>query len=102
MEPLLHNDASITFSNGDVHMGKSEIKIAFAKNFLLIKNEEYLISNVKWLLKNESTAVYLFEFSWKGLVNGKLTGGNGLGTSVIINESGKWVLLTEHLGKKSS
>jgi len=100
VEPLIHNNASVTFSNGVVHMGKSEIKIAFEKNFSLIKNEEYVISNVKWLLKNQSTAVYLFEFSWKGIVNDKPTEGNGLGTSVIINEVGKWILLTEHLGKK--
>jgi len=97
---LIHNDASVTFSNGIVHSGKSEIKNAFEKNFSLIKNEEYLINNVKWLLKSKSIAVYLFEFSWSGILNGKLTSGNGLGTSVIINESGKWILLTEHLGKK--
>jgi len=61
-----------------------------------------LISKVKWLLKNESTAVYLFDFYWKGIVNNKQAAGNGIGTVVLIKESGKWKLLTEHLGKKFS
>jgi len=102
VESLIHNDASVTFSNGVVHIGKPKIKIAFEKNFSVIKNEVYLISKVKWLLKNESTAVYLFDFYWKGIVNNKQAAGNGIGTVVLIKESGKWKLLTEHLGKKFS
>ncbi len=97
--PLMAEQASVTFSNGVVHMGKAAVKMAFEKNFALIKNEAYNISNVRWLLLGETTAVYLFEFSWKGIINGKAAGGNGIGTSVLIREQDKWVLLTEHLGK---
>jgi len=101
VEPLIAENASVTFSNGTVHVGKTSVKVAFERNFELIKSEAYKIENVRWLFKNESTAVYLFDFSWKGTMNGKPVGGNGIGTSVLIREVEKWILLTEHLGKRS-
>jgi len=99
--PLIHKDASVTFSNGTVHQGKAAVKVAFERNFDLIKNEAYRVENIRWLLKNESTAVYLFDFFWKGIINNQSVEGSGIGTSVLIREAGKWLLLTEHLGKKS-
>ncbi|HXD12520.1 MAG TPA: hypothetical protein VN653_20790 [Anaerolineales bacterium] len=33
VEPLVHTDACVTFSNGTVHKGKGEIQRAFEKNF---------------------------------------------------------------------
>jgi len=101
VQPLIHKDASVTFSTGTVHEGKAAVKIAFERNFQLIKNEAYRIENVRWLLKSESTAVYLFDFYWKGIINNQSVEGSGIGTSVLIREAGKWVLLTEHLGRKS-
>lgn len=100
VEPLISKRASVTFSTGAVHEGKEAVKTAFERNFKLIKSEEYKIKNVRWLFTNESTAVYLFDFSWKGIMNNQLIGGEGIGTSVLIREGAKWVLLTEHLGKK--
>jgi len=102
VEALIHKDACITFSNGAVHKGKRAIKKAFEKNFSLIKSEEYSIQNVQWILKNESTAVYLFDFFWKGIINEKPVKGNGIGTSVLINVQENWVLLTENLSHKYS
>jgi hypothetical protein len=51
------------FSNGTVHKGKAAIKKAFEKNFSLIQEEKFSISNVYWVLKGAETAVYLFEFN---------------------------------------
>jgi len=102
VDPLVHTDACVTFSNGTVHKGKSAVQAAFEKNFSLIKDEKYSISNVHWVLKNNETAVYLFEFQWSGVIGGKPAQGAGRGTSVLINTDGKWQLLIEHLGPKSS
>ncbi len=101
VEPLISERASVTFSTGAVHEGKAAVKAAFERNFELIKSEEYKIKNVRWLFTNESTAVYLFDFSWKGIMNNQLIGGEGIGTSVLIKEENKWVLLAEHLGRKT-
>jgi len=99
--PLMHKNASVTFSSGVVHEGRAAVKIAFERNFKLIKNELYKVENIRWLLKSESTAVYLFDFSWRGIINRQSIEGSGIGTSVLVREGEKWVLLTEHLGKKA-
>lgn len=98
--PLITEYASVTFSTGQVHMGKAAIKAAFTNNFNIIKSEKYAIENVRWLKKEEQFAVYLFEYSWSGFINGQLMSGSGIGTSVIVKENGQWQLLTEHLGRK--
>lgn len=100
VDPLVHENASVTFSNGTVHKGKSEVRRAFEKNFSLIKDEEYSIANVHWVTKSSEMAVYLFDFSWSGLINGQPASGSGRGTSVLIKESDRWQLLVEHLGPK--
>ncbi|MEO0507965.1 MAG: nuclear transport factor 2 family protein [Bacteroidota bacterium] len=101
IEPLISESASVTFSNGSVHLGKSNVQKAFENNFKKIKNEAYAVDNVRWLSKKETFAVYLFDFHWTGIVNGNSVSGNGIGTSVLVKENHSWKLLTEHLGKKS-
>jgi len=101
VEPLVHTDACVTFSNGTVHKGKAAVQKAFEHNFTLIQDENYSISNVHWVMKAAETATYLFEFNWSGIINGKSSQGAGRGTCVLINEAGKWQLLIEHLGPKA-
>ncbi len=101
VEPLITKEAIITFSNGSVHKGKEQIKIAFEYNFAQIKNENYTIKNVIWLRKEESYAVYTYEFSWSGIMKGKTISGNGNGTTVLVKKSENWKLLTEHIGRKA-
>lgn len=101
VDPLVHDVACVTFSTGSIHKGKPEVKKAFAKNFSLIQNEVYTISNVHWVLKGSETAVYLFDFDWNGYFEGKKVGGSGRGTSVLVRENKKWLLLVEHLSARS-
>lgn len=98
--PLVHSHACVTFSNGAVHKGKSEVKAAFEKNFSLINDEEYSITNVHWVMKSDAAAVYLFDFHWSGIINEKPARGSGRGTSVLVKENDRWLLLVEHLGPK--
>lgn len=99
VDPLIHQNAAVTFSDGSTHIGKENVRNAFERNFAVIKDERYSISHVQWVLKSSDTAVFLFDFAWEGLVDGKPAGGSGCGTSVLINVEGKWQLLVEHLGK---
>jgi ketosteroid isomerase-like protein len=99
VDPLIHDDACVTFSTGIVHIGKPAIQIAFERNFSEIEDEEYRISNVHWVQRGEDIAVYLFDFNWTGRVNGQTAGGSGRGTCVLSREDGSgWRLLVEHLG----
>jgi len=97
VEPLIHANACVTFSTGSVHKGIEAIKTAYERNFALIKNEEYVMADVHWLVKNQSIAVYMFNYSWKGIINGQLAGGKGRGTAVIVFENGSWKLMAEQL-----
>ncbi len=98
--PLIAEKACVTFSDGSVHSGKAAIQAAFERNFSLIKSEAYKVSDVRWLHQGAETAVYTFSFSWKGIINGQLASGQGVGSSVLLWENDRWVLLVEHLGKK--
>lgn len=97
--PLVHKDASVTFSSGSVNRGIIAIQQAYERNFALIKNEQYTISDVQWLHNGEDIAVYTFVFTWQGIINGEKAGGSGHGTAVIKQCNNGWQLLAEHLGK---
>lgn len=101
VEPLVSKHVSVTFSDGSIHIGKENVQKAFEKNFRTIKNENYVVEKVTWLVRDDAYAVYLFEFHWTGIINGKTVSGNGVGTSVLIKEDAQWKLLTEHLGRKA-
>ncbi|MDY6984685.1 MAG: nuclear transport factor 2 family protein [Pseudomonadota bacterium] len=96
--PLIHADAVVTFSNGSVHKGNAAIKRAFERNFALIRDEKYAISNVFWVRKSPDTAVFVCGFAWEGYIDGLRAEGAGVGTSVLVNDEGQWRLLVEHLG----
>ncbi|MFS4491491.1 nuclear transport factor 2 family protein [Maribacter sp. 2308TA10-17] len=98
VEPLIAENATVTFSNGNLFKGKIELQGAFEKNFSAIKNEKYAMQNIHWVLKKPTMAVYTFDFNWTGIINGEKMQGVGRGTSVIINQNGIWKLISEHLG----
>lgn len=97
--PLIHPNACVTFSTGAVHKGIDAIQKAYEHNFAIIKNEEYVVTDVHWVLTNSDSAVYLFNFNWKGIINGAHAEGSGKGTAVIVYEGAVWKLMAEHLGR---
>lgn len=101
VDPLMHPDVSVTFSSG-TYRGKAAVEPAYRKNFALIKDERYSISDVHWVSKDTSYAVCMYDFRWSGQIGGKLASGSGRGTAVLKNENGSWLLLVEHLGPPAS
>lgn len=101
VERLLHQDICVTFSTGTFR-GKSEVQRAFEGNFTKIEDEEYSISNLFWVYRSNDSAVCIYEFSWKGLINCREKSGCGRGTSVLAKVGAQWQLVTEHLGPKAS
>jgi predicted ester cyclase len=97
--PLLHSNATVVFSNGEVLQGISAIRVAYERNFSLIKNEDYHMFNLNWGLKNETIAEYSFDFSWRGTINGEPASGAGKGAAKLLCEEGKWKLIKEQLTK---
>lgn len=97
--PLMHANVGITFSNGSSYKGLAEVEQAYRRNFELIEEEKFSISDVHWVLRNEHMAVYQFTFAWTGIINSQQASGGGHGTATLICEEGKWLLLAEQLGK---
>ena len=56
------------------------------------------MSDVHWVYEGEETAVYHFRYQWSGWINGQKAGGAGIGTTTLVKEGGKWLLIAEHLG----
>ncbi len=98
--PLIHENASVTFTEGTFH-GKENVKGVFEKTFRLIKDEAYLVSNIKWIKQDDKLAIFTFNYKWSGIINEEFAEGSGRGTSVLVNESKKWMLMTEHLSPDS-
>ncbi len=98
VSPYIHEDACVTFSNGDYFQGKAEVQKAYERNFKLIQNEQYAIFDLHWVRKSEQFAVCIYAFRWQGLIRGEQARGAGRGTATMIMENGRWHLLAEHLG----
>ncbi|MCA9750552.1 MAG: nuclear transport factor 2 family protein [Gemmatimonadetes bacterium] len=102
VSPLIHEDASVTFSDGSVHRGKDAVRAAFERNFRAIESEEYRISSVHWLPRSQDFAAYQFDYEWRGIVRGQIMGGRGRGTCVLLRDGDAWQLVAEHLGAVSA
>lgn len=98
VEPLIHPNCTVTFSDGSLHPGKLAVEKAFRRNFALIEDEKYAISTVHWIVKTDDFAVFTFVYDWSGRMDGRQVAGSGRGTSSLINENGVWKLASEHLG----
>ena len=100
VDPLIHPNCVVTFSSGQVNEGKAAVEKAFRTNFDLIEEEEYAMSKVNWIVKTGEFAVLSFEYDWSGVIHGSPASGGGRGTSSLIKEDGKWLLVAEHLGPR--
>ena len=96
---LIADDAVYWFSDGGTYHGKATIEAAIRSNFDAIEDEEYRISDVKWLAESEDIAACVYSFSWSGKVGGKQTSGAGRGTTVIQRIAREWRVVHEHLSR---
>jgi ketosteroid isomerase-like protein len=101
VSPYIHKDACVTFSNGEFFRGKAEVQKAYERNFELIQDEKYSISELHWVRRTEQYSVCIYAFRWQGFIKGEPARGSGRGTATIIKENGRWYLLAEHLGPVS-
>jgi uncharacterized protein (TIGR02246 family) len=98
VEPVMHPDVCVTFSNGKHFRGRDEVQRAFTENFALIQDEHYEISDIHWVADDSCHAACTYTYRWSGQIGGKPASGAGRGTCLLKNEGDRWLVLAEHLG----
>ena len=97
--PLIAEDAVYWFTEGTFE-GHEAIRKAFESAWDTVKHEVYTISNVRWLSTSDTTAVCVYDFSWKGEIEGVKKSGGGRGTNALIKTANGWRIVHEHLSKR--
>lgn len=69
------------------------------RNFELIREETYRVSDVVWVAESSEMAACVFRFSWSGVLRGAPASGSGRGTCVLKRRGDSWVVVHEHLSK---
>ena len=96
---LISKDAVYWFSDGS-YEGLASIHEAFESAWNTVKDEVYTISNVRWLAISETAAVCVYDFSWKGVIDGRPMSGGGRGTNALTKTDKGWQIVHEHLSRK--
>ncbi len=96
VKALISDDALYWFSDGS-YTGVSKIQLAFEKTWNTIKNENYSISELKWLHKAQDCAVCIYNFNSTGIIDGKFRQTRGRGTNILKKFADGWKIIHEHL-----
>jgi ketosteroid isomerase-like protein len=96
--PFIAHNAVFQFTNG-TFVGKQEIKRAFENTWGNIKDAQYTISNVRWIVATYWVSVCSYRFKSDGIVKGKRQVYEGYGTNVLKRVDGNWRIVHEHLSK---
>jgi ketosteroid isomerase-like protein len=96
VKKLLSEDLVYWFSDGSFN-SINDLERAFVSTWNKIQDEDYSINDVKWISLENNSAVCIYQFKWKGLINGKLQQGKGRGTNVLVKKNSKWYMIHEHL-----
>jgi ketosteroid isomerase-like protein len=96
---LVDDQAVYLFSDESTHVGKPAIERVLRKNFDLIKEENYAIDNLTWLVDTGEVAACVYDYSWSGLINGEPASGSGRGTTVLRRSENGWKVIHEHLSR---
>ncbi len=96
VSPLLSEECTFWFTSG-TYVGIQAAKDSFEKTWQLIKNEVYTIRDIKWISESDKSAVCIYTYHWKGIINGNECEGIGRGTSCLRVENGSWKIIHEHL-----
>jgi ketosteroid isomerase-like protein len=96
---LVDDQAVYLFSDESTHVGKPAIERVLRKNFDLIKEENYAIDNLTWLVDTGEVVACVYDYSWSGLINGEPASGSGRGTTVLRRSENGWKVIHEHLSR---
>lgn len=100
VKKYVHKDAFYIFS-GQMLTGLETIRAYFEKTWDTIKNEEYWATDVTWLHDGNTSKTCVYQYNYRGYVDGKIIEGHGQATNVFVKceQTKDWLLIHEHLSK---
>lgn len=96
-EEFFHPNTTVIFAEG-TYYGKEQVGSAIHKTFSLIRDENFVLSELRWTIKTSSFATCTFLYEWSGTINGKRFTNPGRGTIAWIFANDCWQIINEHLG----
>jgi ketosteroid isomerase-like protein len=97
--PLIDEYAVFWFTSGSF-CGLDAIRGAFEKTWAMIQDEVYAIEDVEWLTETDAAAACLYTYRWQGMIGGVACEGSGRGTTVLVNDGVRWLIIHEHLSAR--
>lgn len=96
-EEFFHENATVIFAEGNYY-GKEQVGAAIHKTFSLIRDENFVLSDLRWTIKTDKFATCTFLFEWSGTINRNSFVSPGRGTIAWVYENGRWLIINEHFG----
>ena len=96
--PYIADEAVYWFTDGK-HIGIAAIRQAFEATWGHIADEQYVLSDVQWLVEDDNVAVVAYRFHSTGRMDGRPYSAWGLGTNVLRRRGGVWQIIHEHLSR---
>ncbi|UTR15927.1 nuclear transport factor 2 family protein [Salipaludibacillus sp. LMS25] len=94
---VLHPEAVYWFTDKTCTTHE-DIQQYFEQAWHIVKNEIYEAKDVMWLTATDTTAVCTYTYKYEGYIEGRFVTGSGRATNVfVVDESGDWKLIHEHL-----
>jgi ketosteroid isomerase-like protein len=93
---LIASDAVFWFSDGS-YRGTAAIRTAFERTWRVLADERYWLDDLEWIAEAEAAAACLYQFNWEATIDGQRQSGAGRGTTVLSRNSGRWLIVHEHL-----
>ena len=97
VEEYFHDNCTIHFIEA-TYQGKKQIGTAIGKTFSMIKDEDFILENIKWNHKSDTFAACTFVYKWTGTIHGRRFTTPGRGTIVWVKEDDRWQIVVEHFG----
>ncbi len=99
--PFIHPEATYWFGPR-CHARIEEVRVAFEHAWAVVADEVYEVRDCRWLMETDGFAVVTYRYRWRGVVQGAVRTGGGLGTNVLKNSAGRCQVLHEHLSPQSA
>ena len=101
IESMIDEQAYFRFNDGDF-LGRSAIRAAFEKTWRgdpTVKKARFCLTDVMVVTTDQRSATATYTYHWEGAQGDRQFAVKGRGTRVVVQESGRFRIVHEHLSR---